>query len=146
MSIENRERIKLKEYEELLKLLMEFIFKNNIGDGSLYSVQVDIELVEETWSVIGHSLNLLFSEKSGVISHKDKDVFRSIIDILNNSQQLSKTCEIVIDYGLSCNESVPVGMNPIAFKADYIGRNWKELTIKNNFGFADGLWFSIGFN
>ncbi|WP_444901923.1 hypothetical protein ACJJIG_01425 [Microbulbifer sp. SSSA007] len=142
LSIEGRKSLRMTEYEELLRLLFEFIETQSLGN-SVDRIQLDLGLVEDTQAQLGDSLRSLVTTKKGVVTHKDKEVFKVVLNNLVGSEQVSNTCKLVTNYKMRCDESVVIGMNPIAFKSEYIGKPWSVLGSQEGLGLSDGLWFAI---
>ncbi|TMP29518.1 hypothetical protein CWB99_07865 [Pseudoalteromonas rubra] len=142
LAIEGRNSLRMTEYEELLHLLFEFIETQPLGN-SVDRIQLDLGLVEDTQARLSDSLRSLVTTKKGVVSHKDKDVFKVVLNNLAGSELVSNTCKLVTNYKMRCDKPIVIGMNPIAFKSEFIGKPWSVLSSQEKIGLSEGLWFAV---
>ncbi|KZN33585.1 hypothetical protein N474_01130 [Pseudoalteromonas luteoviolacea CPMOR-2] len=142
--LKNRTNLTINEYlflvDQLLNCTHEMTSKRNI---KLLDIQVDFKLIAEIYNNIVSSIKLFSSNRKGVVSHKDREVFFRVLENISKSQLLKGTCELALNYGFRCHAQVPIGINPIAFKRKFLGLSWSSISEDEYAGLANGQWFSI---
>lgn len=133
------------EYIKILDTLIHHINHDGNIDGKIAMTQLDLNLVNPTWASIVSSVHSLVAEKSGVVKYKDKEVFDVVLNDLLDSKLLARTCSLVKKYNYICDATM-IGMNPIAFREDILGKNWMFLSTLSDAGMEPGIWFSVRFD
>ena len=130
-----------EEYLDMLEILMKY-FVNNRGDFNFDSLHLDIRLVEDTWIKIVSAIQNVVVSKNGKITNKDKEVTKVLVDVLRFSKQVIDTCRTIERYQFKCKGNI-VSINPIAFKPEYVGSKWVQLSNIKDAGIHPSTWYSI---
>jgi len=125
--INSNQKMDLKEYSEVLEVALSFI-KKEYPDNFVDQVQIDINLVNETWNKVIAITKEEAKKQSGLVGHKNKSIHRAIEETLLSSEQMMKSCLILKKYLFECNMDV-ISINPIAFKTEYLKKDWSLILI-----------------
>ncbi|PCK29541.1 hypothetical protein [Pseudoalteromonas piscicida] len=106
-------------------------------------LQVDFKLVTDIYSSIVSSVSSYASTEEGSVSHKNLEIFNQVLSVISDSNLLLEICSLASKHGLVCDKEVPIGMNPIAFKKEYLGRTWSSIIDDEDSAIEVGQWFAI---
>lgn len=126
-------------YINLLSKVLDFLRKDSLP---IDSIHLDLDLVSSSRKDILFSVGQLSTQLDGVVEYKNREIFDVILSSLDSSSQINRTCKLLDSYGLSCKKR-KVGMNPIAFRHELIGKDWEVIKNYKMLGIPEGSWFSI---
>ena len=130
-----------QDFKDLFSELVSFIKKNN--NGQLDRVHIRLGFVTELWEDTASFLRQDAVQSNYKLKPKDRHLARKISLHLKDSSILKALCEEVMQMQKACKNNF-VGMNPITFEPDYIGKEWSQVEMLPNTGIpTDKLWFGL---
>lgn len=130
-----------QDFNDLFIAVIPFIKHNN--NGQLDGVHLDLGLVTELWEDTASFLRQGVVPSNYRLKAKDRDLAHQISVHLRSSSILKKLCEAAAQLQKTCEDNF-VGMNPVTFESEYIGKEWQQVEMLPNTGMPiDRLWFEL---
>ena len=130
-----------QDFNDLFIAVIPFIKHNN--NGQLDGVHLDLGLVTELWEDTASFLRQGVVPSNYRLKAKDRDLAHQISVHLRSSSILKKLCEAAAQLQKTCEDNF-VGMNPVTFESEYIGKEWHQVDMLPNTGMPiDRLWFGL---
>lgn len=131
----------IKDFNSLFSELVSFIEKNY--NGQLDRVHIGLGLITELWEDTTHFLRQGAVPSNYKLKPKDQNLAKKISSHLATSSILKVLCDEAMQIQKVCKNNF-VGMNPITFEPDYIGKEWSQVETLPNTGIpTDKLWFEL---
>lgn len=139
-NLEETNSLSEQDFSVLFTELISFIKDNN---GQLDEVQLGLGVITELWQSTASSLRDGIVPSSYKLTGKDQHLANIISSYLKESLILKSLCENSMQIQRVCKSNF-VGMNPIAFELDYIGKEWNQVDELPNLGIKfDKIWFGV---
>lgn len=133
--------ITLEEYSLALDNALSVI-EHKYPNSHLDQIQIDIDLIEEVLGDVVDTTKVEVERLSGVIGHKNQQLQKEIIKKLIGSEIMSTTCNVLKRYSYECDRNV-ISINPIAFRSEYMHKDWSEILTVTDAGLNRSMWFGI---
>lgn len=129
-----------QDFSVLFTELISFIKDNN---GQLDEVKLGLGVITELWQGTASSLRDGIVPSNYKLTPKDQHLANIISSYLTESLILKSLCEDSMQIQRVCKSNF-VGMNPITFEQDYIGKEWNQVDELPNLGIPlDKMWFGV---
>lgn len=135
-----RMHMTLREYASALDEALSGV-EDKFGERPIDQVQLDVKLVDEAWRAVVEATTKFASKRRGIVRHEDPALHRAIVAALG-STVMSTTCDVARRHRYSCDG--PIGLNPIAFKTEHVGKPWTSLGAVDGAGLNERMW--VGMN
>ena len=135
-----RDSMTMAEYASALESALSGV-EERFPDRRIHQIQLDLKLVDEAWRDVVAATKRQASKLGGLVRHKDRTLFRAVLKTLSTSKLMSITCDVMRRHRYSCEDEI--GMNPIAFKTEHIGKKWTTLRSLDDAGLNETMWVGI---
>jgi hypothetical protein len=112
--------------------------------GNVDEIQVDLNLVAETWSDIRKAVRRAVLIGSGPLQAKDRSASRAMRDSIRASKQVALICSMIKRRGMECDQRNDF-VEEIAFQEKYASVKRDVIAKADDVGLSEQLRFSISF-
>jgi hypothetical protein len=135
-----RDSMTIAEYASALENALSGV-EQRFPDRRIDQVQLDVKLVDEAWRDVVATTKSQASKLRGLVHHKDRTLFRAVLEALSTSKLMSITCDVLRRHRYSCEDQI--GLNPIAFKTEHLGKKWTTLRSLDDAGLNETMSLGI---
>lgn len=110
----------------------------------LDQIQLELRIASDVWGEIVEKIKHVAKHKKGFVRHKDEEIYSLVLRTLDSSILANRICNQVKMLSLNC-ANPRIGLDPIAFKDNWLGKQWQSLIPIEDAGLANEFWISIRF-
>ena len=135
-----RDSMTIAEYASALESALSGV-EERFPDRRIDEIQLDVKLVDEAWHDVVVATKTQASKLGGLVRHNDSTLLRAAEKALSNSKLMSITRDVLRRHRYACEDQI--GLDPIAFKAEHLGKKWTTLRSLDDAGLNERMWLAI---
>lgn len=112
--------------------------------GKVDEIQLDLDVVSDTWSDIRTSVRSAARKGSGLLEHKDQATTQALREAIRSSKLVRLTCDMVLRHGMTCGPR-NYFTEQIAFQQEYASGDRAAIISAPDVGLSEQMALSVLF-